>query len=272
VLSTLLSLFSCKNAPAANYANDWCPYMCKVNNSVASVFVDLGVKSVAPDKNRPKLLWVWVSMNSVREDGLPKDDEFEAQNTIEDILEDILEPEITKKLNAIYIGRITTSGRREFYFFGPSDKNLENTVKAVMLKFPNNKYQFGSKSDPNWSQYFDVLYPLPQQYQSIQNMKVVEQLKKSGDTLEKARNVSHWAYFKDDKTRENFIRETTKLGFTPNNEYKTFKSDEKYPYGIMIERVDRVDPNSIDDVVINIWQIARALGGDYDGWETSVEK
>jgi hypothetical protein len=40
----------------------------------------------------------------------------------------------------------------------------------------------------------------------------------------------------------------------------------------MIERVDKVDPNSIDDVVINIWQIARDLGGDYDGWETSVEK
>ncbi len=268
MLSTLLALFSCKKAPAANYASDWAPYMCKVNNSVASVFVDLGVKSIAPDKNKPELLWVWVSMNSVREDGLPKDDEFEAQN----IIEDILEPEITKNLNAIYVGRVTTSGRREFYFFGPSDKNFETTVKTSMLKFPKNKYQFGSKSDPNWTQYFDLLYPAPQQYQSIQNMKVVEQLKKAGDKLEKARNVSHWVYFEDDKTRENFIREITKLGFTPNNEYKTFKSDEKYHFGIMVERVDKVDPTSIDEVVTNIWQIARDLGGDYDGWETSVEK
>ena len=268
MLSTLLALFSCKKTPAANYANDWSPYMCKVNNMVASVFVDLGVKAIAPDKNKPELLWVWVSMNSVREDGLPKDNEFEAQNKIEDILES----EITKKLKAIYVGRVTTSGRREYYFFGPSDNNFENTVKAIMHKFPNNKYQFGSKSDPNWSQYFEFLYPTPQQYQCIQNMKVVEQLRKAGDKLEKARNVSHWAYFKDDKTREIFIQKTTKLGFTPNNEYKTFKSGEKYPYGIMIEKVDKVDPNSIDEVVINIWQIARDLGGDYDGWETSVEK
>jgi regulator of RNase E activity RraB len=33
-----------------------------------------------------------------------------------------------------------------------------------------------------------------------------------------------------------------------------------------------VDHHSVDDYVLDLWQLAAACNGDYDGWETSVEK
>jgi uncharacterized protein YaaR (DUF327 family) len=250
------------------YESDWAPYFCKVNDTIASVFVDLGVRTIAPDKQKPELLWIFVKMRSVRDDGLPRDDEFAPLNKIEDRLTKIID----KKQKAINVGRVTTAGRREFYFFASTTKDFDKNVKIAMSRFSDYEYQLGTKPDPAWTQYSNFLYPEPQQYQSIQNMKVIENLEKAGDNLKRARNVSHWAYFKDSVSRENYIREVEELGFKPNPEYKTFKSDEDFPYGIMIERVDKVDFNSIDSVIIDLWHKAKAHDGDYDGWETSVEK
>jgi uncharacterized protein (TIGR01619 family) len=259
---------SCQSRSNLKFESDWAPYFCKVNDTVASIFVDLGVKKIAPDKQRPKLIWVWVFIKSANENGFPKDEEFETLNKIEDQLT----IEFSKSLKAVNVGRVTTAGRREFYFYSPSEKDFDKIVQRTMSNFRIYKYENGTKTDPSWTEYFDFLYPRPQQYQSIQNMKVIENLKKAGDKLEKPRNVSHWAYFKDSVSRKRFIDEVKTKGFRPNPEYLTFKSGEEFPYGIMVERTDKVDFNSIDSVILDLWNKAKELNGDYDGWETSVEK
>ena len=39
---------------------DWDFYFCNVNNVLASVFLDLGIRKFVPGKGKPNLLWVWV--------------------------------------------------------------------------------------------------------------------------------------------------------------------------------------------------------------------
>jgi len=36
--------------------------------------------------------------------------------------------------------------------------------------------------------------------------------------------------------------------------------------------VDKVNLESVDEYVLSLWQFAEECNGDYDGWETSVEK
>ncbi|NQX80824.1 MAG: ribonuclease E inhibitor RraB [Flavobacteriaceae bacterium] len=37
-------------------------------------------------------------------------------------------------------------------------------------------------------------------------------------------------------------------------------------------RVDKVGYDEIDEYTLELWEKAQELNGDYDGWETSIEK
>jgi regulator of RNase E activity RraB len=84
--------------------------------------------------------------------------------------------------------------------------------------------------------------------------------------------VSHWAYFKSTEDRSKFIAKAINMGFKNTYEYATEKVGDGLPYGVTIERNDRVDWSSINEVTLPLFRLAREFDGDYDGWETSVEK
>jgi len=46
---------------------------------------------------------------------------------------------------------------------------------------------------------------------------------------------------------------------------------EGFKYQLRISRVDSVGPGEVDECVLYLWELANELGGNYDGWETSVE-
>ncbi|MCL2132103.1 MAG: ribonuclease E inhibitor RraB [Lentimicrobiaceae bacterium] len=120
-----------------------------------------------------------------------------------------------------------------------------------------------------WGSYFNSLFPSPQQSQSIANRRVIDQLKKHGDSLTKEREVFHWIYFKTEKDRESYLDKIKNDNFTVVNKQK---GKGKYRYGLEIKRVDKVDLDSVDKYVIYLWRLANETNGDYDGWETSVEE
>ena len=51
-------------------SEEWDSYFCNVNDKLASIRVDLGIRSTVPDPNRPWLLWVWVYFERPRVDGM----------------------------------------------------------------------------------------------------------------------------------------------------------------------------------------------------------
>ena len=140
-----------------------------------------------------------------------------------------------------------------------------------MVAFPSYEYDIGISEDAQWSHYFDFQYPLPQQFQSIQNRRVLYQLEKNGDKLIKERQVDHWIYFKTPIDKDAFFKKIENDGF------KIFDDDHDpklgiTPYRLHISRIDKVDHNSIDDHTLYLWGLAQECNGEYDGWETSVEK
>ena len=88
-------------------SDEWDSYFANVNDELASLFVDLGIRDSLPDPLRPHLTWCWVYMNQPRADGLSDGDEAPLLGAIEDDFLGSLK-------ETAFAGRITTAGRREF--------------------------------------------------------------------------------------------------------------------------------------------------------------
>lgn len=147
--------------------SDWESYLCKMNGELASVFVDLNFSSKAPSASQPKLAWLWIKLNSQRADGLSSDDEFDALCNYEDDLEDALASYET----CDYVGRITTTGRREFYFYVSNEFDLEKATDGVLTAHPEYRFQLGEKPDPSWAHYSSVLFPATNGMAQIESRK-----------------------------------------------------------------------------------------------------
>lgn len=248
----------------------WGFFLCNVNDKIASIFLDLGIHDRAPITEQATIAFVFVDLLDPHENGLIGDSEFEALKEIDDRLS----AHLSKDLDATFVGRITTDGRREFYFYCRSADGLERTAEHAMAEYPQYQYECGSESDPDWSQYFKVLYPNEWQYQTTQNQRVVEVLRDHGDTLKKPRDVIHWAYFKNAEARTAFVDQMTSAGFAvyTTSDPEDKDADAEFPFGAAVNRDDMVDHNSIDDTVWRVYNVAVTLGGNYDGWEAQVVK
>jgi uncharacterized protein (TIGR01619 family) len=249
------------------HKEEWEFYFSNVDDKIGSILVDLGLKKVAPIKDKPNVVWITIKMNIPREDGLSSQEESEILGEIEDALVD----KIASKHNSIYVGRLTSAGDRDLYFYLGDTTLYDKTISEVMITYPKYQFDFGTKEDKEWGGYFDFLYPSPQQFQSIQNGRVIEQLEKNGDKLTKEREVFHWIYFKSDSDREKFLEKIKNDKFAIVDKGSD-KSWGEFAYRLQIKRVDKVDQNSVDNYVIYLWKLANEIGGEYDGWETSIEK
>jgi regulator of RNase E activity RraB len=95
-------------------------------------------------------------------------------------------------------------------------------------------------------------------------------LEKNGDKLTNARPVSHWAYFATPVDRKAFLVEATRRGFTITDDSTGTGEPSRRPCGVTLEKVHSID--KIDDVTIELFRLALLHDGEYDGWETSVQK
>lgn len=249
-------------------SDHWDVYVANVNGAPASILVNLGVRDSVPDPSRPCLLWVFVILREPRDDGLSDSKEAPILQEIEDELSKAFKD----NLRAEQVGHITTSGRCEFYFYGPRSGQLEQVVTDVLEKFPGYKHQHGAEDDPDWRHYVDVLYPSAEDWQQIQNRSVLQALQDEGDPLTRPRVVSHWSYFKSTADRNRFIAKAVGAGFKVADQSESDDPAAELRCGVMLERVDRVDWNSINKITLELFRLANELGGEYDGWETSIER
>jgi len=262
-------LFGNKEKEVANtvtHKEDWDFYFTNVDNKLSSIAVDLGLINVAPIRGQDYVCWISIKMLSPREDGLSSSKESVTLGDIEDQFVERMK----LKHFATFVGRLTSDGNRDLYFYLSDTTLVDKTISDVMINYPKYSFDFGTKEDSKWNGYFDFLYPSPQQFQSIQNRRVIYNLEKGGDKLTKERPVDHWIYFKTEQDKRQFWEKIKDDGFKiVTDDYD--KSFGENPYRLHISRVDKVDQNSVDEYVIQLWKLAGETNGDYDGWETSIE-
>src|SRR5690606_31191733 len=110
-------------------------------------------------------------------------------------------------------------------------------------EFPAYKYFIDIKFDPEWEAYLQFLYPNEETQEFMANEKVLAQLRQAGDDLSKPRQVDHWIYFKDNRSRNSFLGLVKSEGFSIVGKAKIKKS--ALPYRLHISRIDDVGPAEI---------------------------
>src|SRR5436190_1889688 len=176
----------------------WASYFYNVNGKLASIFLDIALQ--APDLGRPWLLWIWVYFKQPRPDGLSSSEEFPTLCAIEDKLNALMQ----QHGRASLAGRITTDGRREFYYYAPRNSGVELALAEVAEAFGTYEFDSGTQHDPNWNQYLNVLYPPREELQRITNREVLDLMQEQGDQPDSPREVTHWSYFKTAEGRTRF--------------------------------------------------------------------
>lgn len=249
------------------HIEDWTSYFSNVDNKYASIALDLGFYKIAPIDKKDYILWVSVEMQSPRNDGLSSNEESETLWKIEDEIVESLQD----KYQSLFVGRLTSDGMRTLYFYLGKENHHDKDIANIMQRYSSYKYQFGIKKDRKWEGYLNFLYPTPRNFQQIMNQRVIENLKKGGDSLRSSRPVYHWIYFTNENDQNHFLEKIKNMSFKIEN--KIFdKTDKNRIFGIEISRMDKVDSQSVNNYAIQLFEFAQECNGDYDGWETSIER
>jgi hypothetical protein len=247
-------------------SDEWDFYFARVNGAVSSIFVDLGLRPDVPLEKRPWLLWVFVDLQAPNAEGLSTNEEAPRLHEIGEALV----AAICAVSGAQLVGRITGAGRREFYFYADEPGALDAAVERAMQAFPPYQYECGSKFEPEWDQYLELLYPSENNLQRMFNRRVLESLAENGDVHETPRQVDHWLEFPSDEARAACRDTLVAIEFKVEDEFQAEEADDGMPHTLVVSRVDSVDSHTINGITLELARLAQQHGGRYDGWECPV--
>jgi hypothetical protein len=261
-LSILSAVVSAQSA-----GGDWDAYLMEVNGKPVSVVVDLGLARIAPMKDRPNAILVRTRIKDPDAGGQPG----KAESARLDELENLMVEQLEKSTGAVYAGRFTQRGLREFHFFALDTVGYARALRTAFAGFTEYEWLARSVEDKSWSNYFDVLYPPAVEMEKIQNRRLVDLLREKGDGLKAPRRIDHYFYFKTKSLREQFLRGP---GMSEFSIAEMPEADEKQalPYLLHLHKEDVPDYGLITRLIIPLWENARKLQGRYDGWETYLVK
>lgn len=245
--------------------SDWDFYFARVNDSVTSIFVDLGIRPDVPNEKRPWLLWVGVSMRAARDDGLSSAEEAPTLHAIGEALDAMVSPTCGAQL----VGRLTGGGRREYFYYAEEPGELESSVARALQSFEGYSAETRSVYQPEWDTYLELLYPSASNLQRMFNRRTLEALAERGDVHETPRKVDHWLEFPDEAARAACRDTLLAIEFALEGEYANEDSGS-LPCSLVVSRVDSVDTHTINGITLELARVAEEYGGCYAGWECPV--
>jgi Family of unknown function (DUF695)./Protein of unknown function (DUF1260). len=243
-------------------SDDWDVYFTHVDDKPASMFLDLGLAQEAPIPGLSVMAYITLDFQDPDENGMSKRSEYEKLLQIEDVLVAAVTHE-----TSIFVGRCTTGGQRDFFFYMDNARGVEERVEAVMASFEEYDWDIGLVEEPDWDTYFEYLYPDDQGMDTIWNNRVRRNLDAEGDDLSATREIDHWIQFPTEADLLAFKTEVEREGFTVTAQEKA--ADKPY-FEALVQRADV--PEDIDDVTWPLRELAGAHGGGYDGWGCVVVK
>lgn len=251
-----------------NQTENWETYIASYEgNKPGSTTVRMDIINQTPIPEYNYVLVTGITFDSKREDGFPEGKTFEILHKLEDELEEVL----NQYGKNILVGSFTYNFQRLGYFYLKSPKGIENKIKEFYKSnYPDYKNYINIKEDPKWKYYSDFLYPSDEIREYIGDQSVIRNLQNAGDDLSKARRIDHWCYFQNNSNMESFKIAIKKMGF--QIQYAGLTEDKPTSIVIQFWRIDKVDINSIYPITSSLRKKALEYQGDYDGWETSVEK
>ncbi|WP_426395234.1 DUF695 domain-containing protein [Ralstonia sp. R-29] len=243
-------------------ADAWETFPAQMGDHRAFIAFNGSYAEIARTDPRTSLFRVRLEFKHPTAEGMPPEDEFPELRNVLNLLTTGVVAE-----GGIHVGRVTAKGYRHFYFYValPEEKVLD-LFDSVAAQTPY-ELAYAYQEDPEKDGYWKNLYPTADDWQVIRDIRVLDALKDKGDISNVSRPVSHWAYFPTPQEAQQFA------DWARTNAYQV---DSVAPTGDKVEvRFTHEATMELEDITyhtIIINRKTKALGGDYDGWETSVER
>lgn len=249
---------------------DWCIYLCNAFacDLPAVVRTNLALTDFQFTANYPKRLELQILYKNADDNGFPTREEGEYLYRIEDAVEEIVEQH-----GDMLAGVVKCDERVRIFAYTKNELGYDDEISAVMSKnFPDYAYTLAVVDDPDWELYFDALYPDRYEYQSIMNMRLIENIKSDGDSMV-PRVLEHCLLFKTEENGEAFLAKVIEdcfIKLSSENLSNNEDIDKEYPYVLVIGREDAFE--NIDEIVWYLMDLAKEFDGEYSGWGCHIVK
>ena len=249
---------------------DWGVYLCDsfAYDLPAVIRANLALRDFEYTANYPNRLHLQILYKNANDSGFPTREEGEYVYSIEDAVE-----EIVKQHGDMLVGVVKCDERAHIFAYAKNELGYGDEISEMMSEnFPDYAYTLAIVDDPDWELYFQALYPDRYEYQSIMNMRLIENIKSDGDSMV-PRVLEHCLLFKTEENGEAFLAKVMEDGFIKlssedrsNNE----AIDKEYPYLLVIGREDAFE--NIDEIVWYLMDLAEEFDGEYSGWGCHIVK
>ena len=247
---------------------DWGVYLCDsfAYDLPAVIRANLALRDFEYTANYPKRLHLQILYKNADDNGFPTREEGEYVYSIEDAVEEIVEQH-----GDMLAGVVKCDERVRIFAYTKNELGYYDEISAVMSKnFPDYAYTLAVVDDPDWELYFQGLYPDRYEYQSIMNMRLIEDIKSDGDSMV-PRVLEHCLLFKTEEHGEAFLAKVMEDSFIKLSSEKQTDNediDKEYPYVLVIGREDAFE--NIDEIVWYLMDLAEEFDGEYSGWGCHV--
>ena len=249
---------------------DWCIYLCNAYacDLPAVIRTNLALRDFEFTVNYPKRLHLQILYKNADDNGFPTREEGEYVYSIEDAVVEIIEQH-----GDILAGVVKCDERVRIVSYAKNELGYYDEISEMMSeKFPDYAYTLAVVEDENWELYFQALYPDRYEYQSIMNMRLIENIKSDCDSMV-PRVLEHCLLFKTEENGEAFLAKVMEDSFIKlssedlsNNE----DIDKEYPYVLVIGREDVFE--NIDEIVWYLMDLVEEFNGEYSGWGCHIVK
>ena len=254
----------------AKIDEDWGVYLCNsfAYDLPAVIRVNLALRDFEYTANYPNRLHLQILYKNANDSGFPTREEGEYVYSIEDAVEEIVEQH-----GDMLAGVVKCDERVRIFAYTKNELGYYDEISAMMSeKFPEYAYTLAVVEEPDWELYFQALYPDRYEYQSIMNMRLIENIKSDGDSMV-PRVLEHCLLFKTEENGEAFLAKVMEDGFiklSSENQSNNEDIDKEYPYVLVIGRED--DFENIDEIVWYLMDLAEEFDGEYSGWGCHIVK
>ena len=218
--------------------------------------------------NYPKRLHLQILYKNADDNGFPTREEGEYVYPVEDAVVEIIEQH-----GDILAGVVKCDERAHIFAYVKNELGYYDEISEMMSEnFPDYAYTLAVFEDKDWVMYFHALYPDRYEYQSIMNMRLIENIESHGDSMV-PRVLEHCLCFTTEENGEAFLAKVMEDGFnklSSENMSNNEDIDEEYPYELVIGRED--DFEDIDEIVWYLMDLAEEFDGEYDGWACYIVK
>lgn len=244
---------------AQKFQHDWQNYIVSLKGKPVSINVDLGLKPQVPVAEMPFVIIVRIKLNQPNSWGMPDQDEI---NELDNMEEKMVQ-NLNKFQGALYVGRFTQRGIREFYFYSNDTSRYLASIGAVFLEFKNHPWLAHAKKDAEWINYTTVLYPSPLDLLLVASRRKADENIKNHQKQDQI-SVLHYFEFQKETDCKSFLQSPICARYKVN---QMLRASPNAAISLLLSSMVVLDRNWVEKTIPVLFYESKKHAGLYKGWE-----